>query len=77
MSTDDPLESHPIRRECLRRFQTLENKVFLGNGSPSHESRLTAAETQLRTIVWLLRTILATTLSNLLGLLFLYLRSRP
>lgn len=74
MSTDEPLESHPIRRECLRRFQTLENKVFLGNGSPSHESRLTAVETQLRTIVWLLRTVLAGVLANLAGLLFALLR---
>ena len=76
MSAALPAE-RPIRGECLRRFQTLENKVFLGNGERSHDARLTAAETQLRTIVWLLRTILATTLSNLIGLLFLYLRSRP
>lgn len=74
MSSDEPLESHPIRRECLRRFSTLENKVFLGNGSPSHESRLTAAETQLRTIVWLLRTILGVVLANLAGLAFALLR---
>ena len=75
MSTEIPAE-RPIRGECLRRFQVLESKVFLGNGERSHDARLTAAETQLRTIVWLLRTILATTLSNLVGLLFLYLRSR-
>ena len=76
MSTDPATVERPIRGECRRRFETLENKVFLGNGERSHDARLTAAETQLRTIVWLLRTILATTLSNLVGLLFLYLRSR-
>lgn len=76
MSAEPPAE-RPIRGECLRRFQVLESKVFLGNGERSHDARLTAAETQLRTIVWLLRTILATTLSNLIGLLCLYLRSRP
>lgn len=74
MSTDAP--ERPIRGECRRRFETLENKVFLGNGERSHDARLTAAETQLRTIVWLLRTILAATLSNLVGLAFLYFRSR-
>ena len=64
----------PIRGECLRRFQTLEGKVFLGNGTPSHESRITAAETQLRTIVWLLRSVLGIVLANLASLLFLLLR---
>ena len=73
MSTTETAE-RPIRGECLRRFQTLENKVFLGNGTASHESRLTAAETQLRTIVWLLRTILGVVLANLAGLAFALLR---
>lgn len=63
-----------IRPECLSRFRDLEAKVYKGNGQPSHAERLAALERAVATQTWLLRTILATTLGNLAGVLFALLR---
>lgn len=60
--------------ECRHRLAHLEQLVYLGNGQPSHDSRLSSLETSRDSHTWILRTILGAVITDTIGLLYLVVR---
>ena len=60
--------------EIWKRLDKLEQAVFVGNGSPPLVARVASIERAIQTQTWLMRTVLAGVLGNLIGLGFLLLR---
>lgn len=60
--------------EIWKRLDKLESAVFTGNGQPPLVARVAAIERAIQTQTWLIRTVLAGVLGNLVGMAFLLLR---
>lgn len=60
--------------EIWKRLDKLESAVFTGNGQPPLVARVASIERAMQTQTWLMRTIAAGVLSNLIGLAFLIVR---
>lgn len=60
--------------EIWKRLDKLESAVFTGNGQPPLVARVAAIERAIQTQTWLIRTVLAGVLGNLVGIGFLLLR---
>jgi hypothetical protein len=60
--------------EIWKRLDKLESAVFTGNGQPPLVARVAAIERAIQTQTWLIRTVLAGVLGNLVGMGFLLLR---
>ena len=60
--------------EVWKRLDKLESAVFTGNGQPPLVARVAAIERAIQTQTWLIRTVLAGVLGNLVGMGFLLLR---
>ena len=60
--------------EIWKRLDKLEAAVFTGNGQPPLVARVAAIERAIQTQTWLIRTVLAGVLGNLIGMGFLLLR---
>lgn len=60
--------------EIWKRLDKLESAVFTGNGQPPLVARVAAIERAIQTQTWLIRTVLAGVLGNLIGMGFLLLR---
>ena len=60
--------------EIWKRLDKLESAVFTGNGQPPLVARVAAIERAIQTQKWLIRTVLAGVLGNLVGMGFLLLR---
>ena len=63
-----------IIHEIWKRLDKLESAVFTGNGQPPLVARVAAIERAIQTQTWLIRTVLAGVLGNLIGMGFLLLR---
>lgn len=63
-----------IIHEIWKRLDKLESAVFTGNGQPPLVARVAAIERAIQTQTWLIRTVLAGVLGNLIGMAFLLLR---